>query len=162
MRLAIIPILLLAPSAYAADNCTVKVDIPELVQRYGTSIQHACGPGIKSVSITGDHKRLVFEIVYVADLDKKPIAGTPMHANAVDTARASWNILESIYSMEEFVYLVRDGAGRKMCATKIDAQGAGMTACVTNVGDAERAPEEDPLERLVPAPDEPQPGDRIL
>lgn len=116
----------------SVSPCVATTTVPE----FKAGIARTCGLGIKSVSIEGDHERVVYTITYLADLTGRPVAQTPMHAAAVDAARTSWGILFGIYPMHSFSYRVKDGAGHPVCLTEVLDDGSpGVTACVTTVGD---------------------------
>ena len=132
-------ILLLAGAIIQASlvshRCTVTTDIAELRDKYGDQLQRACGAGIRSVSITGDHDRLVYAIRYEGDWRGREIARTVAHAEASRTARESCAILRSLYPAGACSYQVRDGKGRPVCMTEVAEDGSGTTMCVSVVGE---------------------------
>jgi len=115
--------------------CTVTVGIEELRDRWGDQAQRACGPGIRAVSITGDHDRLVYEIQYEADWKGREVAHTVAHTEAARTARESCEILRGLYPAKVCLYFVRDGKGRAICATEVAEDSSGKTGCAGVVGE---------------------------
>ena len=130
MTHALLALLLLG--AAEPTPCVATTDIPE----FAAGISRTCGPGIKSVSIAGNHARLVYTITYAADLVGRRVARTPMHAGASVAARTSWSIISAFYPMKEFLYVVHDRHDRLVCITKVNANGSGGTYCVDTVGPA--------------------------
>lgn len=120
------------------QGCTVSTDIAQLRERYGDELQRARGQGIESVSITGDHTRLVYMIRYVADWKGREIAHTEAHAAASRIGRESCELLRSLYPSDKCSYQVRDGKGRPVCDTEVAANGSGSTVCVGVVGEDDK------------------------
>jgi len=87
--------------------CVATTDVPEFKE----GIARTCGPGIKTISIRGDHRRLVYTITYAADLAGRRVA-------------------------KEFLYVVLDGRDHLVCITKVAENGSGGTYCVDTVGPA--------------------------
>jgi hypothetical protein len=118
--------------------CIATTNVPE----FEDGVSRTCGAGIKSVSIEGDHDRVMYTITYLADLTGRQV-DKPMRSGAVNAARTSWEILSSIYPMQSFSYRFRDRQGHAVCDTEIRENGEGATVCVATVGD-ETLPEPRP------------------
>lgn len=121
----------------AALACVVSTDIAELRDHYGDRMQRACGQGIQSISITGNHERLLYSIEYVGDWKGRIIAQTVAHTEAARMAIESCKILRGIYPAEVCAHQIRDGKHRPVCATEIALDGSGATVCVDSVGEDE-------------------------
>ena len=127
-------LILMMANAETSKPCLVTSDIEEF-KAQGDKLQRACGPGIESVSIIGDHKRLVYKIKYSADWEGREIAHTVAHFEASRSARESCSILRKLYPTEVCAYRITDGKDHPVCATEIAADESGTTVCVSRVGE---------------------------
>jgi hypothetical protein len=114
---------LLAPAWAEAGECKVINEVVALSEKYtDAQIQRACGEGLKEVSIKGDAKDIIYEIVVTTNMGGRQAGGNAeFAAAALSTATLTRRIFITLLPSEKFHLYLRDTLRRPLCGFEFGA-----------------------------------------